>query len=312
MKSFSTSETNASVNLKIKITDIIKNLIIPPVQISCVGASNTTDFISSTSVFDLYVNNLSEPIYRDTTMEYILANLHTDYPDLHVDVYIEETLWVISPTVVVTSGVAKYTGATNKHTSYADINLTEGLIASFKDTDMQQWQAVKDAVGQLIGAVDWVLDPANNRIKYIPPADAFGNSATCVALAVAGNVPPYILNNNYSHFTCSSIWTQTRNDGKLETCTIINGVLPNGTSNGFGTYCSESASIQQPVEKTLPLSTIAAQVISNAQSLEQAISLLAETYIEAVANSIFDLDILKQFVAPQLIIDQFEINKTLI
>ncbi|MDV8155666.1 hypothetical protein [Acinetobacter bereziniae] len=27
------------------------------------------------------------------------------------------------------------------------------------------------AVEQLLGAVDWVLDPANNRIKYYPPAD---------------------------------------------------------------------------------------------------------------------------------------------
>lgn len=67
----------------------------------------------------------------------------------------------------------------------------------------------------------------------------------------------------------------------------------------------------QGEEKTIPLSTIAQKIISNASSSNQAISLLAEAYLENMAQSIFSTDESKQFVKLSDLTSQFELNKIL-
>ena len=67
----------------------------------------------------------------------------------------------------------------------------------------------------------------------------------------------------------------------------------------------------QSEEKTIPLETVAQKVISNTQSTNQGTALLAEAYLEAVANSIFNTESSKQFVKLSDLLSQFEPNKTL-
>ena len=56
---------------------------------------------------------------------------------------------------------------------------------------------------------------------------------------------------------------------------------------------------------------IAQKIISNASSSNQAISLLAEAYLEAVGNSVSDSNVSKQFISMDELIHMFEANKTL-
>ena len=78
--------------------------------------------------------------------------------------------WSVDNSVVVNQGVAHYTASkSNNDTtleSYADLNLTEAIVCSLHDSDMQQWQAVKDACNELTGNKTYSFDSANNRIVY--------------------------------------------------------------------------------------------------------------------------------------------------
>ena len=118
--------------------------------------------------------------------------------------------------------------------------------------------ALSVAVEQLLGAVDWVLDPANNQIKYYPtdtkPVDPkdpsveifyylWGDSARYAspyALCSAKGGDLYISGEN---FYC---------DGKF-VYTLVNPIYdPNAQPD--------------KEQKTIPLETVAQKVISNAES----------------------------------------------
>ena len=64
-------------------------------------------------------------------------------------------------------------------------------------------------------------------------------------------------------------------------------------------------------EQYVSFITIAQKILSNTLSTDQGISLLAETYVQEVANSISNTDPTKQFVQLDDLIPQFELNKTL-
>mgnify|MGYP003609293533 FL=1 len=68
-----------------------------------------------------------------------------------------------------------------------------------------------------------------------------------------------------------------------------------------------------PVDTSIAISfvQIAQKIISNTSSSNQAISLLAEAFLEAVANSIFNAESSKQFVKLSDLLPQFELHKTL-
>lgn len=233
--------------------------------------------------------------------------------------------WVLNSGVVITGGMARYTGyKTNGYKyfdSFADIDLTDAIIRSFHDDDMQQWQGFLDAVNDLIGSVDWVLDPANNRVIYHekveqPPlpliylydGEQFYNPEA--ALEWRFTQPAWgdyydIYRNGYcaaytSNQKVGNCYYQIlhRSNGWVE-------VSLQWTTTINPAYDPEA----QPEQKTLPLDVVAQQVISNASSSNQAISLLAEVYLEAVANSIFNQDESKQFLKLTDLIAQFEENK---
>lgn len=147
--------------------------------------------------------------------------------------------WQIDQGVTLLNEIANYTGLrTDGHIyydSYADLDLTEAIIKSLHDSDMQQWQAVIDAVNELTGVIDWTFDTANSQIKY--------------------------------------------------------------------TELSE--------EKTISFDVVNQKIITNTASSDENIALIAETYIEAVANSIFDENIAKHFVTLADIESQLIANQVL-
>lgn len=139
--------------------------------------------------------------------------------------------------------------------------------------------ALSVAVEQLLGAVDWVLDPANNQVKYIDPNaptdpnspalqyyyiyNMYGankkvstvNEACILAFKAGGwvgqNIPPLP-----SGYGCSL------------TGNSIDAYAPSG---GFGQIGyrvanpSYDPSAEDNREKTIPLETVAQKVISNAE-----------------------------------------------
>ena len=118
--------------------------------------------------------------------------------------------------------------------------------------------ALSVAVEQLLGSVDWVLDPANNQIRYKESTN--GKSAACVQVATSSGVPAYVASKGWTNYTCSAFW-QSGN----QQCTSISGITKTGELSGLGTYCTTQP-LAQDEEKTLPLDVVAQKVISNAQS----------------------------------------------
>lgn len=146
--------------------------------------------------------------------------------------------------------------------------------------------ALSFAVEQLLGAVDWVMDPANNQIVYYEK--------------------PEIPNIPYLYGSIS--YTVSYKYSKKEACIKIGEVIAKRTGltdvsfnsinadgncvlnyAGTVTYASVEAIInpnynpdEQPKEKTLPLETVAQKVIENAESN----NLDAQFAVLAAANNI--------------------------
>ncbi|AUC07925.1 hypothetical protein BVG18_17585 (plasmid) [Acinetobacter lwoffii] len=130
--------------------------------------------------------------------------------------------------------------------------------------------ALSVAVEQLIGAVDWVLDPANNRIVYTQPLDGSGQYS--IIIDGKSRIFPS------AQAACSawlSFW-EAKGHPSWQNLTVraSNGscLLYGGISNyngNTGTDYSEIAAPQEE-EKYLPLPVVAQQVISNADGGDAA------------------------------------------
>lgn len=133
--------------------------------------------------------------------------------------------------------------------------------------------ALSVAVEQLLGAVDWVLDPANNQIKYfVDPSDPTSpalqyvwtwDSKTFFSTAVLA-----------LEATCKKY--QGSNYGGISNV-VINGDRASASCNSSDGKNNVGSSVYRLVnpaydpnaekeQKTIPLETVAAQVISNAES----------------------------------------------
>ncbi|HDG2063291.1 TPA: hypothetical protein PFG44_002717, partial [Staphylococcus aureus] len=136
------------------------------------------------------------------------------------------------------------------------------------------------AVEQLLGSVDWVLDPANNQIKYKVPGET---SQTCT----------------YGGQSCNNYCAiQAANSGRTD------GGAVQYTDSYYGTrwFCQTSEGFRYAVitgaqtgtstseeeEKSIPLETVAQKVISNAAggdaSAQQAITAAAQDVINEAEN----------------------------
>ena len=226
--------------------------------------------------------------------------------------------WILNPSVTVNANsIAHYTAyKTNQreyYDSYANLDLTDAIIRSFHNADMQQWQAFIDAVNELTGVNNWTIDASNTCILYNDP-----------------NIDP--INYYKNHDGSTTIYNSAK-----DACTsnevitrLSNSYGPGGEFYSYNkTICyynqmfygsNRSINIQiyevvraVPVDTSIAISfvQIAQKIISNTSSSNQAISLLAEAFLEAVANSIFNAESSKQFVKLSDLLPQFELHKTL-
>lgn len=134
--------------------------------------------------------------------------------------------------------------------------------------------ALSVAVQQLLGAVDWVLDPANNQIKYTLPSEQNG---PFIYYADNKSNSSYIC---YSPSSCKSVlynyFVSTGSDyQKVSSCQLTNGsgsTIRCYYSNYFGQQrdydivAVPNPNAQENEEKTLPLDVVAQQVVSNAEA----------------------------------------------
>ncbi len=147
--------------------------------------------------------------------------------------------------------------------------------------------ALSVAVEQLIGAVDWVLDPANNQIKYkVPPSDpdspqnqfiwtsVYSSQTRSSSHIEAANkfVARTCTLNNYDSCSSAYNFTLTVSDKygpatySFNYDTFISGTKYVRTQNTGRTLNPAYDPTAEPEQKTLPLEVVAAQVISNAES----------------------------------------------
>lgn len=143
--------------------------------------------------------------------------------------------------------------------------------------------ALSVAVEQLLGSVDWVLDPENNRIKYFDPVDPNANPDAPVNKIwthQCGNpvkkLESYSL-NAMSSFLLQCQWDNTSISQKITSINTSTGsvctenVRTHGTYKGCTTVKTRTITVNDPPreqdrpEKSIPLETVAQQVISNAQ-----------------------------------------------
>jgi hypothetical protein len=128
--------------------------------------------------------------------------------------------------------------------------------------------AVSVAVDQLFGAVEWVLDPANNQIKYKIPKEI-----TCTVSSCNYRIDGIGTFGSPS-LACSAFFAQRKATGRY----VVDNGLPNSPgycmgkliSDGFTDVVIRVSQINdtssEDKEKFIPLADVAAQVISNAES----------------------------------------------
>lgn len=142
--------------------------------------------------------------------------------------------------------------------------------------------ALSVAVEQLLGAVDWVLDPANNRIVYKEPKAGAG-TGNWVA-TVAGQTLYFSTADSACRAHKISGWQYSHSvtHGNYASCFFSNGsvVVDFHNVDYVGTAEEE--------EKSISLETVAQQVISNAAagdvSAQQAITAAAQDVINEAEN----------------------------
>ena len=229
--------------------------------------------------------------------------------------------WILNQGFNIVTNNIRYTGyktdGENYYDSFADFDLVTALVRSFHDSDLQKYVAFTTAVEQLIGNVDWTIDPANNQIRYTETINK-----TCASYADCSGYADIWMSNVGKLYTTPDCvaeigaygwWGNTLSVPISETVVECRG-------SNSGTVISNMARVANPAydpadeegQKTLPLDVVAAQVISNAaSSADEVLKLLSEDYINLVANSVFDSNPSKQFVKLEDLIPQLEANKVL-
>lgn len=144
--------------------------------------------------------------------------------------------------------------------------------------------ALSVAVEQLLGAVDWVLDPANNRIVYTEQyagRDLALYKPRCLddVKAYASNLG---VNPNNLISTYRVVWPSGNQNANYAVC---QGILYSGQN--YRTIAEYPITGDDGGEKSIPLDTVSSQVISNAESSsDQQIKAGAQVATTAAAADI--------------------------
>ena len=254
-----------------------------------------------------------------------ISGLEVPYRIGGVDGELPYGAWAFNQNPVILNGVVRYTGTKtngeNSYSSYANLNLTEAVIRSLNDIDMQQWQAVKDAVNELTGVTDWVWGVINKNVIFTPEPQ--GSMATIYDqhvytcqlsgfFACTGGRKyrtMFAIGNDMaiSDATSISSCSMTSNP-TVGSCMTLKGRELTFFKVGNPDY---DPNAELP-EEYLTFNEIAQKIISNAESSNESTSLYAQIYLEEVAKSLFKTDPLKQFVKLSDISSDLEDNKILI
>lgn len=125
--------------------------------------------------------------------------------------------------------------------------------------------ALSIAVEQLLGSVDWVLDPANNRIVYTEPCISSSCSQRIYRIngysSIRASTKSELCEKWTNNVSYGGVWTFYDNGSAEGACRAKDGRIAviNSIANPDYTGPNEE-------EKYLPLPTAAQQVISNAES----------------------------------------------
>jgi len=147
--------------------------------------------------------------------------------------------------------------------------------------------ALSVAVEQLLGSVSWVLDPANNRIKYYKP----GTGAFIYQTRQRGTY--HATASTAADATCNEMgWGKADSYTKFATQSSSpyeSWTANCETGNTYQFYLVDNPNASaEPEEKYLPLDVVAQQVISNAAagdaSAQQAITAAAQDVINDAEN----------------------------
>jgi len=195
--------------------------------------------------------------------------------------------------------------------------------------------ALTIAVDQLLSAVDWVMDPANNQIKYkVPSGIPTDKPKTKIYYRLPFNYPTYLSydsckgyfesmasidkclkNKNYDDYCIKKYYSDSalkdtvdyieKKDYNFETTLNVSAyiVTKEGANyKGIEVYVGVNIDNVDPpsnIEKTIPLETVAEKVISNAD----ASSLDAQ-----VATNLAAQNILNDVVQAEPVVQELENN----
>lgn len=173
--------------------------------------------------------------------------------------------------------------------------------------------AVDVAIKALIGAVDYVMDPENNRVKYYGMIQAFqSNSAYNGSVKVAKSQAEacqisldFVKSNNSANYSSVTLGGAALSGTSLE-CKILAYRSGNTTPLVFLHYWTLTG-VKDDQPKYLPYEAIGYQLISDANANKSE----AKAYVSSVADTALENDEQKQLVPAQDIINQLEFNKTI-
>src|SRR5690606_15786109 len=155
---------------------------------------------------------------------------------------------------------------------------------------MQQWQAVKDAIGQLTGVSSWTFDNADKVVRYeeLQEIEGYGildpktNQPTNSTIAqlctsiIVGQYPnsTNLRNAQYSGYTLS---------GQKAYCNVSLEIFDGYDWNSTTTQPSTTINLypkNTTSELTITYQQVADKIIANSNVANQGISLLAQAYIQ--------------------------------
>ena len=251
--------------------------------------------------------------------------------------------WILNQEFTILEDDIRYTGyktnGTDTYDSFALSNLQDALVKSLLDPDLQQWQAVNDAIGQLTGASSWTFDNAAKVVRYMDSPTAIQPYDQYYYDSDSAKITPSHLSRRTAEAACKAFadWTQTPLNPDYLAYSYVSlrsdyydnpsngtgaclGTAYNKYSNeNYGSYSWDMTRHLNPnydpnyvaPTTTITYQQVADKIITNSNVADQGISLLAEAYLEAVADSIFSSDESKQFVKLEDLIPQLEANKVL-
>lgn len=206
--------------------------------------------------------------------------------------------------------------------------LSPSVVRSLSDSDMQQWQAVKDAIGQLTGgATEWAFDNADKVVGYIEtttgiqPYDQYyfdSNSAAVRPTSFSRRTPEEACefladwtktpeNLDYTAYIYNRLRSDYR-DNFYSTGACMGSAYNKYSGQNYGNYSWDMTRHINPNYDpnyippvvSITYQQVADKIITNSNASDQGISLLAQAYIQESLRKFTDVDLLSS---------QFEANK---